>query len=332
MTAFAPYPEDARVPAWRKAAYVGRGPVGSIGLTLLATVVVGLVWVGPAYFSSSNLGIVAASVAVPLIVATFSSFALLAGTVDLSVGSMVGLGAVIFNQLAGRGVNAWLAAVVSVAVGAVGGAINAYAIVGLGAEPLAVTLGSLTLLRGLCQVIVVNAPPTTLIDPLYTFTADTSLGAPALFFIGVGAALLAAAFVGKTRPGRRIRAVGGDPRAAQRAGISVSRIRVTALIVSGAGAALGGVFYVGQLGSASNTLGLGLEFQIYAALMIGGYSITRGGVGNPLGGLLGLLVVAGVTNILNVEFIDPNVLNVITALILLAAVLVDRLRGGDSFE
>ena len=81
-----------------------------------------------------------------------------------------------------------------------------------------------------------------------------------------------------------------------------------------------------------NILGTGLEFQIYAALMIGGYSITRGGVGNPIGALLGLLVVAGITNILNVRFIDPDYLDLIVALILLGAVLVDRFRGGDAFE
>jgi ribose/xylose/arabinose/galactoside ABC-type transport system permease subunit len=324
--------DDLAQPAWRRALGSLRGPVGSITLTLVVTIVVGLSWVGGDFFSVSNIAIVAASVAVPLVVAVFSSFALLAGTVDLSIGSMVGLGAVIFNQLVALGVNPWIALGASLAAGAVSGAVNAYAIVGLGAEPLAVTLGSLTLLRGISQAIVVNAPPTTLIDPLYDFTAGTSLGIPPLFLAAIGLALLAAAFIGKTRVGRRVQAVGGDPRAAQRAGISVSRIRTVALIVSGVGAGLGGVLYVGQLGSASNSLGFGLEFQIYAALMIGGYSITRGGVGNPLGGLLGLLVVAGITNILNVEFIDPNVLNAITAAILLAAVLVDRLRGGDSFE
>jgi ribose/xylose/arabinose/galactoside ABC-type transport system permease subunit len=324
--------DDAAQPTWRRALALLRGPVGSITLTLLATFVVGLAWVGPDFFSISNIAIVASSVAVPLVVAVLSSFALLAGTVDLSIGSMAGLGAVIFNQLAAIGVNPWIALLAAVGAGVVSGGINAYAIVGLGAEPLAVTLGSLTLLRGICQAIVVNAPPTSLIDPLFDFTAGTAIGVPPLFLVGIGLALAAAAFIGKTRAGRRIQAVGGDPRAAQRAGISVSRVRTAALVVSGAGAALGGVLYVGQLGSASNSLGFGLEFQIYAALMIGGYSITRGGVGNPLGGLLGLLVVAGITNILNVEFIDPNVLNVITALILLAAVLVDRLRGGDSFE
>jgi ribose/xylose/arabinose/galactoside ABC-type transport system permease subunit len=75
-----------------------------------------------------------------------------------------------------------------------------------------------------------------------------------------------------------------------------------------------------------------IEFQVYAALMIGGYSILRGGVGNPIGGALGLLAVAGVANILELKAISPYFVNIIIGLLLLAAVLLDRLRGGDAFE
>ncbi|KQR36503.1 ABC transporter permease [Microbacterium sp. Leaf159] len=309
-----------------------KGPVGSIALMLAAVVVIGAISVGPAFFSASNVRIVGVAVAIPLIVGVLASFALLAGVVDLSIGSMVGFGAVAFNQIVASGVNPWIAAGITVVLGVVVGSINAFVIVGLGAEPLAVTLGMLTLLRGVCQAIVVQAPPTTLIEPLYDVTQGATFGIPTLLLIGVGLTLVAAGVVSKTRIGRKIQAVGGDPRAAQRAGISVVRVRTVALIVSAVGAAIGGIFYVGQLGSASNILGTGLEFQIYAALMIGGYSITRGGVGNPIGALLGLLVVAGITNILNVSFIDPDYLDLIVAVILLAAVLVDRFRGGDAFE
>ncbi len=309
-----------------------KGPVGSIGLMLAVVLIVGAVWVGPAFFSASNIRIVGVSVAIPLIVGVLASFALLAGVVDLSIGSMVGFGAVAFNQLVAAGLDPWLVAGIVVVLGVVVGSVNAFVIVGLGAEPLAVTLGMLTLLRGVCQAIVVQAPPTTLIDPLYDLTQGTTFGFPTLLLIGVGLTFIAAGLVLKTRAGRKIQAVGGDPRAAQRAGISVARVRVIALIVSAVGAGIGGILYVGQLGSASNILGTGLEFQIYAALMIGGYSITRGGVGNPIGALLGLLVVAGITNILNVRFIDPDYLDLIVALILLGAVLVDRFRGGDAFE
>jgi len=309
-----------------------KGPVGSIGVTLAATIVIGLVWAGPNFLSPSNIQIVGVSVAIPLIVAVMASFALLAGVVDLSIGSMVGFGAVIFNQLVAAGLNPWLVAGITVVVGAVVGLVNALVIVRFGAEPLAVTLGMLTLLRGLCQVIVVSAPPSTLIEPLYDVTQGAVLGVPTLLLIGIGLTFIAAGFVSKTRGGRKIQAVGGDPRAAARAGISVAKVRVLALVASGVGAAVGGILYVGQLGSASNLLGTGLEFQIYAALMIGGYSITRGGVGNPIGGLFGLLVVAGITNILNINFFDPDYLDLIVAGILIIAVLVDRLRGGDSFE
>lgn len=309
-----------------------KGPVGSIGVTLVATIVIGLIWAGPAFLSPSNIQIVGVSVAIPLIVAVMASFALLAGVVDLSIGSMVGFGAVIFNQLVAAGLDPWLVAGITVVVGAIVGLTNALVIVRFGAEPLAVTLGMLTLLRGLCQVIVVNAPPSTLIEPLYDVTQGAVLGVPTLLLIGIGLTLVAAGFVSKTRGGRKIQAVGGDARAAARAGISVPKVRVLALVASSVGAAVGGILYVGQLGSASNVLGTGLEFQIYAALMIGGYSITRGGVGNPLGGLFGLLVVAGITNILNIQFFDPDYLDLIVAAILLVAVLVDRFRGGDSFE
>jgi ribose/xylose/arabinose/galactoside ABC-type transport system permease subunit len=114
--------------------------------------------------------------------------------------------------------------------------------------------------------------------------------------------------------------------------ISVPRLRFVALLLSAFGAGCGGILYAGQLGSSSNVLGTGLEFQVYAALMIGGYSILRGGVGNSAGGAMGLLVVAGVANILDVKAISPYYVNIIVGLLLLAAVLVDRLRGGDAYE
>ena len=79
------------------------------------------------------------------------------------------------------------------------------------------------------------------------------------------------------------------------------RVRTGALLLSAFGAGLGGILFVGQLGAVSRLLGFGLEFQVYAALMIGGYSILRGGVGNPVGGALGFLVIAGAANILDLS-------------------------------
>jgi ribose/xylose/arabinose/galactoside ABC-type transport system permease subunit len=137
--------------------------------------------------------------------------------------------------------------------------------------------------------------------------------------------------VTSTRLGRHIRAAGGDERAANRAGISVRRIRIGCLILSGIGGALAGILYIGQLGGSTNILGSDVVFLVYAGVMIGGYSIIRGGVGNPAGGAMGL-VIAGVTDIIAVKSINTYYTDVIVGALLLLAVYFDRIRGGDAYE
>jgi ribose/xylose/arabinose/galactoside ABC-type transport system permease subunit len=167
---------------------------------------------------------------------------------------------------------------------------------------------------------------------MFNLVSMSVFGLPLFFLLAIVLTLIMAAIVTRTRVGRHVQAVGGDDRAAARAGISVRRVRVAALLLSAFGAGLGGIVYASQLGSAARATGFGLEFQVYAALMIGGYSILRGGVGNPIGGALGLLAVAGVSNILDLKAISPYYVNIIVGLLLLAAVLLDRIRGGDAYE
>jgi ribose transport system permease protein len=311
-------------------------PVVSIALTLIAVVVVALIWVGPRFLSASNVTIIGMFVAVPMIIAAFAGFALLAGVVDLSIGSMVGFSSATFGALQFAGLDIWTAGVATLAICTCFGLINAVAIVSFGADAIAATLGMLTALRGLTYVMVdttgVSGSIFAFSPGFFQFT-NTSVGPiPLLFLIALLLIVAAAIIVTRTRLGRHVQAVGGDDRAASRAGISVTAVRYAALLLSAFGAGLGGVLYVGMLGSASKLTGVGLEFQVYAAMMIGGYSILRGGVGNPIGGALGLLAVAGVANILDLRAISPYYVNIIVGLLLLAAVLLDRLRGGDAYE
>lgn len=309
------------------------GPVISIGFALLVVVLVGLTWVGPRFLSASNITIIGAFVAVPMLVAAFAGFALLAGVVDLSIGSMLGFSSAMAATLMAMG---WpLAAVIPATLAAClfFGSINAVAVVIFGADTIAATLGMLVALRGISFIITAPLGSVTAFDVgFYTFTNYPVGPLPLLFLISLALICLAAIIVSKTRIGRHIQAVGGDDVAAARAGISVGGVRFAALLLSALGAGIGGIVYVGQLGSASNYTGTGLEFQVYAAMMIGGYSILRGGVGNPLGAALGLLVVAGTANILDVQAISPYYANIIVGLLLLAAVLLDRIRGGDAYE
>ncbi|HEV7274684.1 MAG TPA: ABC transporter permease [Devosiaceae bacterium] len=309
------------------------GSVASIALALIIVVGIGLLWVGPRFLSFSNISIMGSFLVVPLIVGAFAGFALLAGVVDLSIGSMVGFSSALFALLLTLGWDPWSAGAVTLAACLGFGAINAIAIVGFGADPIAATLGMLTALRGMAWVLVGAQGSLFAFHPgLFAAANQMVFGLPLLFLIAIGLTLVAALIVSKTRIGRHVQAVGGDSKAAARAGISVVRVRTAALLLSALGAGIGGIIFVGQLGSAARATGFGLEFQVYAALMIGGYSILRGGVGNPLGGALGLMAVAGISNMLSLGAISPYYVNIIVGLLLLAAVLLDRLRGGDSYE
>ncbi len=309
------------------------GSVASITLTFIAVIAIGWFWVGPRFLSFGNISIIGTFVIVPLVVGAFAGFALLAGVVDLSIGSMVGFGSALFALLISLGWDPASAAVVTLLACVAFGGINAIAIVGFGAEPIAATLGMLVALRGISWVML--GPQGAIFAfnlDMFNLVSQQVFGLPLLFLLAIGLTLVAALVVSKTRIGRHIQAVGGDDKAASRAGISVKGVRVAALMLSAFGAGLGGIIYAAQLGSAARATGFGLEFQVYAALMIGGYSILRGGVGNPIGGALGLLAVAGVSNILDLQAISPYFVNIIVGLLLLAAVLLDRLRGGDAFE
>lgn len=309
------------------------GSVASIGFTFLIVIAVGLLWIGPKFLSFGNVSIIGTFLIVPLIVGAFSGFALLAGVVDLSIGSIVGISSAMFALFLSMGWNIWLAAGVTLLACLVFGAINALAIVRFGADPIAATLGMLVALRGITWVLVGNQRMIPAFDiGWFTLVSTPVFGLPLFFLIAIGLTIVAAIIVTKTRLGRHVQAVGGDDRAAARAGISVRKVRTVTLLLSAFGAGVGGIIYEGQLGSAAGATGMGLEFQVYAALMIGGYSILRGGVGNPMGGALGLLAVAGVANILDLGAISPYFVNIIVGLLLLAAVLLDRLRGGDAFE
>ena len=309
------------------------GPVTSIGVALLIVVIVGLTWIGPRFLSASNVTIIGSFVAVPMLVAAFAGFALLAGVVDLSIGSMLGFSSAMAAALMAMGWPLWAVVPVTLLACLAFGSINAVAIVIFGADAIAATLGMLVALRGICFIITAPLGSVAAFDAnFYSFTNLPIGPLPLLFLISLALIGIAAIIVSRTRIGRHVQAVGGDDIAASRAGISVARVRFVALLLSALGAGIGGIFYVGQLGSASNYTGTGLEFQVYAAMMIGGYSILRGGVGNPIGAALGLLVVAGTANILDVQAISPYYANIIVGLLLLAAVLLDRLRGGDAYE
>lgn len=318
---------------WAKLGSLLNSSVGSIAITLAVIVMVGVIWIGGNFVSGSNLNIVSTSIAVPLLLATCSTFALLAGVVDLSIGSNAGLSATIFAYLVLHHWNPWPSALIVLCAGTCIGLINAIVVVRLGAQPIAATLGALSALSGVQYVLNGTTGGLTVLVPgLYHFANQAAGPVPLVIILLIVLVIIAVYVVTSTRLGRHIRAAGGDERAATRAGIAVGRIRSGSLILSGLGGAVAGLLYVGQLGGVTSTLGSDVVFLIYAGVMIGGYSIIRGGIGNPVGGAMGIVVIAGITDIIAVKSINTYYTDVIVGVLLLLAVFFDRIRGGDTYE
>lgn len=312
---------------------ITQNSITSVTITLVIVLIVGAVWAGPVFLSASNLGILATSVAIPLIIGSLAAIGLLGGALDLSIGAHIGFGAAVFSAQFVGGAPLWQAVLVTVAASIVVGALNAFTIVFCKGNPITITLGMLVALQG-ASLVALGKPGqiSAFVPELYAFTAARLGPVPVLFLIGVALVAVATVAMTSTRLGRHIRAVGGDPRASERAGLPVSRIVIGLYILVAIGAGLGGILYAGSLGGASATLGVGLEFQIYAGVLIGGFSLLRGGVGNPIGGAIGLIVIAAVDNMLRLKGADINVAFLVLGLLLLGAILLDRLRGGERFE
>ena len=222
---------------------------------------------------------------------------ILTAGIDLSVGSLLGLCAVVFGQLwhdAGLSVGA--AAALTLAAGALAGGLNAGLIAGLRLPPLIVTLGTYSLFRGLAEALTRGA--VTYTDFPAGFLAlgqDRALGLPvqAWAFLAVAAAVWV--LVHRTMTGRAFRVIGFSPESARYAGLPVRRTLALAYVLAGVVAALAALIYTARIGQAKADAGTGYELSAIAAVVLGGTSIF-GGRGSVTGTLLGVAAIAVLQN------------------------------------
>jgi ribose/xylose/arabinose/galactoside ABC-type transport system permease subunit len=314
----------------------GRWLLGSstrVMLLVVALLVVAGTWLSPGHFlTAANVGVFASAAAVPLFVTIAAAVGLLGGVIDLSIGSMAGFGAAVFAELLLHGLSYVAATILALGAGLAVGLVNATACVVFGANSLLATIGMLTALQGLILVVLTNASVPAFIPGLYSFTGEQWHGIPVLLVCVLAAGGLAAVALGRTRYGRHVRAAGGGERASRRAGIAVGRLQFGLFLLTALFACVGGILYVGQVGAAQTTLGVGLELQIYAPVLLGGYSLTRGGVGSVVGALTAVFALELLGNVLNLRGVDPSWQDIAIGVIIIGAVYADGLRGGERFE
>ena len=237
---------------------------------------------------------------------------ILTGGIDLSVGSMMGLCAVLFGMMVSRaGLDPWVAGTAAVAFGALGGGINAVLITRLDLPPLIVTLGTFSLFRGLAEALTKGSEAYSGFPPSFLALGNADIaGLPAQSWVFLAVAAGIWLLVHRTTFGRLFRAIGYSPEGARYAGIPVARNTSLAYVIAGAVAGLAAVILVARLGEARASAGIGYELLAITAVVLGGVSIF-GGSGTVAGTLLGWLALAilqnGLTRISDYRIFDQPV-------------------------
>ncbi|MEP6731720.1 MAG: substrate-binding domain-containing protein [bacterium] len=254
------------------------------------------------------------------------------GGIDLSVGSMMGLAAVLFGYLwRDAHVALPVAILASLFCGVLGGGVNAVLIAQLRFPPLIVTLGTLSLFRGIAEGLTRGVESYTGFPSSFLHLGQGYIGGvvPTQLFVFVASAAAAAWWLHRTTTGRTLYAIGHSREGARYAGIPVSRRLATVYVLSGLAASVAAIIYVAHLGQAKSDAGTGYELVAITAVVLGGASIF-GGRGTILGTTLGLFSIVLLQNGLRLSGQPAELAGILTGVLLIGTIGVDLLsrRGG----
>ncbi|WP_285565758.1 ABC transporter permease [Actinoallomurus iriomotensis] len=252
---------------------------------------------------------------------------IIAGDIDISIGPAVAFGSV----MVAKGATAWglgvpLAVVLTLVIGSAIGAFAGFLRAQYNVPAFIATLGVYSALRGLAQFIS-NALPVPLPDSgFFDFLAGSVAGVPTPAVVMILLLVVFLVIALKTPYGRAVYALGGNPRAAELAGIAVKRIRISLFAVNGLLAAITGVLLAARLGSGNGGAAMGLEFDVIAAVVIGGTALA-GGSGSILATALGVIFITLIGNGLVLLGVNQFLQDVVRGVIIVLAVLVNVLLG-----
>ena len=327
MSSPSPTPERTKS-TWLRGALGAFAPL--LGLVAISVLFAALEF--ETFVRWENFAIILQLTAVIGVAALGMTLVIIAGGIDLSVGSIVALSSVVIALLLERGASALTAAAGGVAAAAACGAFSGLLITRLRLLPFVVTLGMMGALRGAAKKIADDQP----IYPRETWLNSVmQLGAngglPAGVWLMLGLAVLVALVLRYTRFGRHVFAVGSNEMTARLCGVPVERVKLLVYTLGAAFAGLGGVLQFAYLTGGDPTSAVGLELNIIAAVVIGGASLA-GGPGTITGTLVGALIMSVVANGCNKIGVSNSVQEIVTGGIIIAAVLLDSLRRRGSRE
>jgi len=288
------------------------------------------VLIGPQFFSPVNLELMARQTAIVCIAALGMTMVIVAGGIDLSVGSVIALSTIVIAQILRGGFSPVVAAAGAVAAGTACGLMNGVLITGLRVVPFIITLGTMLLVRGAAKGLAderrLEAPITWLNGLLRTVRDGSGQLLPWGIWIAIVLAVAVAVTLQYTRFGRHLFAIGSNERTARLCGVRVERCKIAVYGLAGAFTGLAGVMEFSRLSVGDPTVAIGAELNVIAAVIIGGGSLS-GGKGTVVGTIAG----AGIMTVIQIGCSQhglPNwVQEIVTGTIIVFAVALDRLRS-----
>ena len=280
--------------------------LGSEKVSLLGALVVMVVIfsaLSPNFFTPKNfMNILIAATLVGL-VAVGESFLVIAGQVDLSPGSVAAFCGVLTSMLLAQGYGTFLTLLIVIIIGLMIGYLNSLAVNGLNIEPFIATLASMSVFRGLAYILCDGKPVFIQDQAFLKLGVGRILGIPIPVVILLLTFLVFGIILAKTRFGRNIYIVGGNPVAARLAGINSKSVKAKLYMINAGLAALGGAILASRMNSGQPSASNGLEFDAITAAILGGIAFT-GGIGTLTGTLIGVFILQGFNNgllLLNVQ-------------------------------
>ncbi|MGH3704987.1 MAG: ABC transporter permease [Agromyces sp.] len=299
----------------------------SLGLLVVLVVLYAvLAFASPIFLTVGNQLAILQNAAFFGIVAFAMTLVIVAGEIDISVGSMAALSSSLLGVFVVQNGVPFVWAVVlvmltAVTIGAFTGVMRSYFGVPTFISTLALYLG----LRGLAQLLTNNFPLPIPSDEFFYWGDGRILGIPVAAIYLVVAAVVVAVIAKKTVFGRSVYAVGGNSKAATLSGIPVRRVKIVVMMISALAASIAGLLQSAQLSSGNSTIAVGLEFDAIAATIIGGTALS-GGKGTVIGTIIGVVFIAALLNGMVLLGVNPYAQQVIRGAVVLIAVLVNVWR------
>ncbi len=285
----------------------------------------------------ANLSNIIVQVAPIAILALGMMFAIITKGIDLSVGSTVALAAVVaasLAQIAGSAgsrfnypaMPVFVSVLAALGVGALVGAVNGSIIAKFKIAPFVMTLGMMSMARGLALLYADGRPISGLAPGFTVIGNGRVLGIPVPILILAVVAAITWVILERTRFGRHVYAVGGNDQAARVSGISIGRVQIGVYTLIGLFAGLAGVIYAARVDSGNPTLATGYELDAITATVIGGTSFN-GGVGTVYGTLVGALIIQVIDNGLDLMGVPPFMKIFVKGAIIVVAVIIDERKN-----